>query len=94
MGIYQCITVPDIAFILVGDPLLCATRARIRGRYSRFHSDNDDANRHELELYKEAITFLRRIDYPVRVHDIGSTTADQVADTLTGTILDLRAGQI
>lgn len=79
---------------LVGDPVLCATRARVRGRYSRFHADNDDANRRELVMYKEAVTFLRCIDYPVRVHDIGSTTADQVADTLTGAILDVRAGQI
>jgi dTMP kinase len=33
-SIYRCITVPDVAFILVGDPVLCATRARVRGRYS------------------------------------------------------------
>ena len=91
-SIYRCITVPDVAFILVGDPVLCATRARVRGRYSRFHASNDDANRRELAMYKEAVTFLRRTGYPVRVHDIGSTAADQVADALTSAILDVRDG--
>ncbi|MGH3972871.1 MAG: dTMP kinase [Pseudonocardiaceae bacterium] len=93
-SIYRCITVPDIAFILVGDPVLCAMRARVRGQYSRFHADNDDANHRELAMYKEAVTFLRRTGYPVHVHDIGSTAADQVADALTSAILDVRDGQI
>ncbi len=92
-SIYRCITVPDVAFILVGDPVLCATRARSRGRYSRFHADTDDANRRELAMYKEAVTFLRRTGYPVHEHDIGSASADQVADALTSVILDVRDGQ-
>lgn len=89
-SIYRCITVPDIAFILVGDPMLCATRARSRGQYSRFHADNDEANRRELAMYKEALSFLRSTGYPVREYDIGSTAADQVAEALTSAILDLR----
>jgi dTMP kinase len=93
-SIYRCITVPDVAFILVGDPVLCATRARSRGRYSRFHANNDDANRRELAMYQEAVTFLRRASYPVRVHDIGSTAADRVADALTSVILAVKDGQI
>ncbi|MGQ0774841.1 MAG: dTMP kinase [Pseudonocardiales bacterium] len=92
-SIYRRITVPDLAFILLGDPVLCATRARSHGRYSRFHTDNDDANRHELAIYKEAISFLRSIGYPVREHDIGSAAADQVADALTSVILDSREDQ-
>lgn len=92
-SIYRRITVPDVAFILIGDAVLCATRAHSRGRYSRFHADNDDANRRELAMYKEAVTFLRRAGYPVRVHDIGLTAADQVADALTSVILDVRDGQ-
>jgi dTMP kinase len=92
-SIYQCIRVPDVAFILVGDPVLCATRARSRGRYSRFHADNDDANRRELAMYKDALSFLRRAGYPVHEHDIGSATADQAADTLTSVILSVRGGQ-
>lgn len=92
-SIYQRITVPDVAFILIGDPVLCASRARSRGGYSRFHADNDDANRRELAMYKEAITFLRRTGYPVHEHDIGSTAANQVADALTSVILDVRDDQ-
>lgn len=92
-SIYQCITVPDIAFILVGDPLLCATRARSRGRYSRFHTDSDDASRRELAMYKDALSFLRCAGYPVREHDIGSAAAGQVADTLTSLILKERDSQ-
>lgn len=92
-NIYRRITVPDIAFILVGDPVLCSTRARSRGRYSRFHADSDDANRRELAMYQETVNFLRRIGYPVRVHDIGLTLADQVADALTSVILDVRGDQ-
>lgn len=92
-SIYRRITVPDVAFILIGDPVLCAMRAQSCGRYSRFHADNNDANRHELAMYKEAVIFLRRTGYPVRVHDIGSTAADQVADALTSVILDVRDGQ-
>lgn len=92
-SIYRRITVPDVAFILIGDPMLCASRALSRGQYSRFHADNDDANRRELAMYKEAMTFLRHTGYPVREHDIGSATADQVADALTSLILDVRDGQ-
>lgn len=92
-SIYRRITVHDVAFILVGDPVLCVTRARSRGRYSRFHADNDDANRRELAMYKEAVTFLRRTGYPVHEHDIGSAAADQVVDALTSVILDVRDGQ-
>ncbi len=58
-----------------------------------FHADTDDANRRELAMYKEAVTFLRRTGYPVHEHDIGSTTADQVAEALTSVILDVRDGQ-
>ncbi|MGH3915871.1 MAG: dTMP kinase [Pseudonocardiaceae bacterium] len=89
-SIYRSITVPDLAFILLGDPTLCATRARSRGRYSRFHTDNDDANRREVTIYKEAISFLRSTGYPVYEHDIGSAAADQVADVLTNLILEAR----
>lgn len=89
-SIYRCITVPDISFILVGDPVLCAMRARARGRYSRFHADNNEANRVELAMYRDAVLFLRRAGYPVHEHDIGSATADQVADTLTSVILEVR----
>jgi dTMP kinase len=92
-SIYRRITVPDVAFILIGDPMLCASRARSRGQYSRFHADNDDANRRELAMYKEAVTFLRHTGYPVHEHDIGSTAADQVADALTSVILNVRDGQ-
>ncbi|MGH3751872.1 MAG: dTMP kinase [Pseudonocardiaceae bacterium] len=89
-SIYRCITVPDISFILVGDPVLCATRARNRGRYSRFHADSDEANRVKLATYQDAVLFLRGVGYPVHEHDIGSATADQVADTLTSLILKVR----
>lgn len=89
-SIYRCIRVPDISFILVGDPLLCAMRAHTRGRYSRFHADNDEANRVELATYQDAVLFLRRVGYPVYEHDIGSDSADQVADTLTSVILKVR----
>lgn len=92
-SIYRCIRVPDVAFILVGDPVLCATRARSRGRYSRFHADNEDANRRELAMYKDALSFLRCAGYPVHEHDIGSALADQMADKLTSVILTVRDSQ-
>lgn len=92
-GIYRRITVPDVAFILLGDPVLCATRARARGRYSRFHTENDHINCRELVMYKEALSFLRLADYPVREHDIGSTSADQVTNALTSVILDIWSGK-
>lgn len=92
-SIYRRITVPDVVFILVGDPALCATRARSRGLYSRFHVNDDDTNRRELTMYNEAVTFLRRAGYPVRVHDIGSDSTGRVADALTSVILTVRDGQ-
>lgn len=92
-SIYRCIRVPDVAFILVGDPVLCATRARSRGRYSRFHADNEDANRRELAMYKDALSFLRCAGYPVHEYDIGSALADQMADKLTSVILTVRDSQ-
>jgi dTMP kinase len=92
-SIYRCIRVPDVAFILVGDPVLCATRARSRGRHSRFHADNEDANRRELAMYKDALSFLRRAGYPVHEHDIGPAPADQVADKPTSVILTVRDSQ-
>jgi dTMP kinase len=84
--LYRHITVPDIAFILVGDPVLCVQRAAERGRCSRFQSSDFDSGRRELESFMAAAELLTSTGYPVHVYDIGDNSAEQVTDALTSVI--------
>jgi dTMP kinase len=92
-NIYQRITVPDIAFILLAEASLCADRARTRGRYSRFHATNHEGSSRELALFMEALDFLRVVGYLTHEHDIGSATAAEVASVLADIVIDAEDGQ-
>ncbi len=85
--VYRRIAVPDIAFVLLGDPAVCAARAAARGRYSRFHATDDEDSRRELAMFKEAAVFLRATGYPARDHNIGSASAGEVAEELVSAIM-------
>ncbi|HEX5406280.1 MAG TPA: dTMP kinase [Pseudonocardiaceae bacterium] len=87
MDLYRRITVPDIAFILVGEPILCVQRAAERGRYSRLQPADNDGGRRELQSFEAVAELLQRTGYPAQVHDIGAESAEQVADALAGVIL-------
>jgi dTMP kinase len=87
LDLYRRIAVPDIAFILVGDPALCVQRAAERGRYSRLQPADDDAGKRERESFMAAVELLRRAGYPAHVHDIGADSAEQVTDALASVIL-------
>lgn len=90
--LYGAITVPDVAIVLTGDPAVCATRAGMRGRYSRFHSTNEDDARREKILFDTATTLLIKAGYRTHEHDIGRTSAHEVADALISIVLNAKEG--
>jgi dTMP kinase len=87
LDLYRRITVPDVAFILLGDPALCVRRTTRRGRYSRFQSTDHDGGRRELESFMAVVELLKRIGYPTHVHNIGADSVEQVANDLLSVIL-------
>ncbi|MGI9062489.1 MAG: dTMP kinase [Pseudonocardiaceae bacterium] len=88
--LYSDITVPDLAIVLTGDPVVCAERAKRRGTYSRFHATSADHARQEAQLFDMAISRLRDAQYRVHEHAIGQIPADGVADALTSVILNAK----
>lgn len=91
--IYQQIAVPDISYILLADPIVCASRTKQRGRYSRFHPRSKDDSRREIEMFIQAFTFLQRRGYPVHSYSIGMDSDERVADELTAAILQKIRGE-
>jgi len=86
--LYQAITVPALSFVLLGDPNLCWQRANTRGKYSRFHAQDATKAAGEMERFRTVVTWLQdNTTYPVRPFDIGTKSAEQVADNLVEIIL-------
>jgi dTMP kinase len=91
-GIYRYLTWPDLAIVLVGDPVLCRARAAKRGLYSRFHEGGSRAAETEAALYASTAAMLTDYGYPIQIVQIGDQTADQVSETVTGLIRERMPG--
>lgn len=91
-SLYNGITMPDVAFVLNGDPAVCAERAKIRGTYSRLHAASADDTRREAALFDVVGAQLAELGYRVYGHDIGQHHAEVVAEALTGVLLDTKDG--
>lgn len=91
-NLYASITVPDIAFVVLGDPKDCLERAQKRGQYSRFHSQEVEKSTREMQMFKEVAEQLHQDapHYPVHVYDIGTKTADEIATDFVRLIIDKR----
>jgi hypothetical protein len=81
---------PELAVILNADPPTIAARLAARGRHSRFER-LPDSSRTESDLYHDTAARLAAAGWPVHVHDATTTTPQQLAATVTGRILTLRA---
>ncbi|MFZ2494612.1 MAG: dTMP kinase [Candidatus Saccharimonadales bacterium] len=87
-NLYQPISSPDLSFILVGDPAICLERATTRGQYSRFHAQDLAKASTEMGMFREVADWMQAYTpHPVQLFDIGSKTAEQVANDLTKIIL-------
>ena len=73
-----CADKPDLTILLVGEDEICQRRAEQRGTYSRFHVGLDG----EGAAYRRIAGSLRDQGYRTQVHDIGSASAEQVADAV------------
>lgn len=78
---------PDLTVILTGESVRSRDRADKRGLYSRFHRGGLEQSSAETQLYGAAADELRQAGYEVLTHDIGSQTADGVAEVLRDSIL-------
>lgn len=82
-GLYSVLARPHFAFVLVGDPELCAARAASRdASYSRFHSLELSRHERERQLFEEAIDVLHGWGYPIRRFDIGELPAIAIAEAI------------
>ncbi|HXH26840.1 MAG TPA: hypothetical protein VNG90_03010 [Candidatus Acidoferrum sp.] len=87
-GLYQAITMPTLSLLLFGSPELCLQRATMRGNYSRFHAQDVSKEIGEMERFRVVCAWLQdNTTYPVRPFDIGTKSANEVADDLIEIIL-------
>ncbi|KAA2261102.1 dTMP kinase [Solihabitans fulvus] len=91
-SLYRCIRLPDIAFILIGDPALCAERTARRGTYSRFQPTSPADSTREVEGFKAVTAELVADGYPIHLHNVHDATADHVADVLLKVIFEANEG--
>lgn len=90
-ALYGALPPPDLAFVLVGDPAVCAARAAARGaQYSRFHSCDVGQHERERHLFETAVTELHEWGYPVRRLEIGERNPLSVARMLADIVCSHR----
>ena len=81
-AVYQYLPRPNLAIFLTADPILCGTRAAVRGNHSRFHKTDSEGKRAEAALFQAVTLKLAEQGYPAMIIDIGDRTALQIASLL------------